>query len=344
MISRPCHASQGSGTNEARTEWETVVKITCLALETDGAMRPETEATAVAEWRAGAGPYWIDLSGGRPEAVTAWLAGLGLDPGMIELMQIGDDETRILPLAESVYVAYAVPTGDERSRPAHFGCLCLDRLVITMHEQPARSSVLEKAPFTKLKLQEGTTAGVVCALALVHSARLRHDVLRLRREGDVLAGRMDSDPGAVSLWEILPLKRRVQVLGALVDENLAVLEVLKASNKPALSLGRLAEPFQIAIEITRATDRDIDRLDRHVSDLQRRYEAAQQDKTNHRLGLLTILSGIFMPLTLLVGIYGMNFDIMPELHYRYSYPIALGGMALIAGGLYWYFRSRGWLK
>jgi magnesium transporter len=35
---------------------------------------------------------------------------------------------------------------------------------------------------------------------------------------------------------------------------------------------------------------------------------------------------------------------MPELHYRYSYPIALGVMALIAGGLYWYFRSRGWLK
>ena len=320
------------------------MKITCLALETGGAMRPETEAKAVAEWRAGAGPYWIDLSGGRPEAVTAWLAGLGLDPGMLELMQIGDDETRILPLAESVYVAYAVPAGDERSRPAHFGCLCLDRLVITMHEQPARASVLEKAPFTKLKLQEGTTAGVVCALALVHSARLRHDVLRLRREGDVLAGRMDSDPGAVSLGEILALKRRVLALGALVDEELAVLEVLKVSNKPALSLGRLAEPFQIAIEITRATDRDIDRLDRRVSDLQQRYEAAQQDKTNHRLGRLTILSAIFMPLTMIVGIWGMNFDVMPELHYRYSYPIALGGMALIAGGLYWYFRSRGWLK
>ena len=51
-----------------------------------------------------------------------------------------------------------------------------------------------------------------------------------------------------------------------------------------------------------------------------------------------------MPLTMIVGIWGMNFDVMPELHYPYGYPIALGGMALIAGGLYWYFRSRGWLK
>ena len=98
------------------------------------------------------------------------------------------------------------------------------------------------------------------------------------------------------------------------------------------------------VETTRATDRDIDRLHRRVSDLQQRYESAQQAETSRRLGLLTILSAIFMPLTLLDGIWGMNFDVMPELHYRYGYPVALGLMALVAGGLHWYFRSRGWLK
>ena len=51
-----------------------------------------------------------------------------------------------------------------------------------------------------------------------------------------------------------------------------------------------------------------------------------------------------MPLTLLAGIWGMNFEFMPELRYRYGYPSALGAMALVAGGLYWTFRSRGWLK
>ena len=98
----------------------------------------------------------------------------------------------------------------------------------------------------------------------------------------------------------------------------------------------------MAIEITRATDRDIDRLDRRASDLQARYESAQQDLVNRRLGLLTALSTIFMPLTLLAGIYGMNFDVMPELHYRYGYPLTLAAMALIAGGLFWIVRSRWW--
>ena len=303
-------------------------------------MRPEAEATALAGWRAGAGPYWIDIGGGRPEDVTAWLAGLGLEPGLLDLLHIGEDDTRILPLAESVFFAYPVMPEAEAGKPAHFRCLCLDRLVITMHEQPEEPSAHDEGPVTKLKLPNGTTAGVVCALTLLHSGRLRRLVVKLRREGDATVERMDLDPEAVSLAEILSLKRQVLALGGVLDEQFAVLEVLKAIDKPALPLLRLAEPFQIVIETARATDRDIDRLDRRVSDLQQRYVSVQQDKMNRRLALLTVLSAIFMPLTLFTGIEGMNFENMPELHYRYGYPVALAGMALIAGGLYWYFRTR----
>ena len=320
------------------------MKVTCLALDAGGGFRPEAEAAAVAGWRAGGGPYWIDIEGGGPEAVTAWLAGLGLDAGLLDQLQIGGDETRILSRAESVFVAYPIPSADEDGAPDHHALLCLDRLVITMHQQPEGYAVLDEAPVGRLRLPEATTAGVVCALALVHAARLRRQVVRLRREGDALTDKMDSDPRAVALEAILALKRRVLALGGLVDEELAVLEVLKASDRAALPLARLADSFQVVVETTRATDRDIERLDRRVSDLQQRYESAQQDETNRRLGLLTIFSAIFMPLTLMAGIWGMNFDVMPELRHRYAYPIALASMALIAGGLYGYFRSRGWLK
>ena len=51
-----------------------------------------------------------------------------------------------------------------------------------------------------------------------------------------------------------------------------------------------------------------------------------------------------MPLTFIAGIYGMNFDKMPELHFPFSYPAVLIIMALIAGGMYLYFKIRGWLE
>jgi magnesium transporter len=51
---------------------------------------------------------------------------------------------------------------------------------------------------------------------------------------------------------------------------------------------------------------------------------------------------LFAP-TLIGTVYGMNFDRMPELHWQYGYPFALGLMAIVCGGLYLIFKRRGWL-
>jgi magnesium transporter len=148
----------------------------------------------------------------------------------------------------------------------------------------------------------------------------------------------------VPLTDILALKHAALQLDAVVSDQLAVFDILQAVDKPMLQLTGMSEIFQIALGNARATDRGIDRLDSGTRDLQLRYDSAQQDKTNRRLAMLTILSAIFSPLTLLAGIYGMNFEYMPELGYRYAYFIVLGVMALIGSGLYWLLRLRGWLK
>jgi magnesium transporter len=59
--------------------------------------------------------------------------------------------------------------------------------------------------------------------------------------------------------------------------------------------------------------------------------------------ILTLISTIFIPLTFVAGVYGMNFDTMPELQWRWGYPVVLGVMALIALGLLLWFRATGWL-
>ena len=74
-----------------------------------------------------------------------------------------------------------------------------------------------------------------------------------------------------------------------------------------------------------------------------------QARTNDIVSLLTIISAIFIPLTFLVGVWGMNFDPnvspwnMPELEWRYGYPAALGLMALVGVALVGYFKWKKWL-
>ena len=67
------------------------------------------------------------------------------------------------------------------------------------------------------------------------------------------------------------------------------------------------------------------------------------NRTNQVMQVLTVMASIFIPLTFLVGVYGMNFDHMPELHVRWAYPALWGVMSALAIGLYLYFRGRGWL-
>ncbi|PWK68352.1 magnesium/cobalt transporter CorA [Aminobacter sp. AP02] len=68
-----------------------------------------------------------------------------------------------------------------------------------------------------------------------------------------------------------------------------------------------------------------------------------QSRTNEIIGVLTIVSAIFIPLTFLAGIWGMNFENMPELKTVYGYPAALGFMAFVAVGLVIIFKRRRWL-
>ncbi|MEN8799402.1 MAG: magnesium/cobalt transporter CorA [Flavobacteriaceae bacterium] len=73
------------------------------------------------------------------------------------------------------------------------------------------------------------------------------------------------------------------------------------------------------------------------------YNSALNNKLNDIIRVLTIFSVVFIPLTFLAGIYGTNFDYLPELHYPYAYPIFWGVLIAVAIGMIYFFRKRKWL-
>ena len=73
------------------------------------------------------------------------------------------------------------------------------------------------------------------------------------------------------------------------------------------------------------------------------YLSNVNDNMNQVMQVLTVISTIFIPLSFLTGLYGMNFQYMPELGYHYSYPILLGVMGLIVVTMLVYFKKNNWL-
>lgn len=81
-----------------------------------------------------------------------------------------------------------------------------------------------------------------------------------------------------------------------------------------------------------------------TADIRDSYLSLNSYQTNNVMNILTIVTSIFAPLTLIAGIYGMNFENMPELTWEYGYFLSLGLMGIIGVSMYLWFKSKGWFK
>lgn len=86
----------------------------------------------------------------------------------------------------------------------------------------------------------------------------------------------------------------------------------------------------------------IDSIRELTADMRDSYTAYSNNRMNAIMKTLTVITTIFMPLTFIAGIYGMNFAHMPELAWRWGYFAVLGGMAVLGVSMYAWFRWKGW--
>ena len=105
------------------------------------------------------------------------------------------------------------------------------------------------------------------------------------------------------------------------------------------------ETFNFFIRLHQKSLELLEQIDSDMSSLESAsnfYFSEQSRKMNEIMKTLTIISAIFIPLTFIVGVYGMNFDYMPELRSRNGYFIVMGSMFLLVIALIIYFKKRRW--
>jgi magnesium transporter len=86
-----------------------------------------------------------------------------------------------------------------------------------------------------------------------------------------------------------------------------------------------------------------DQINEQINNLLSLYLSISAQRTNEVIRVLTIFSVFFMPLTFIVGIYGMNFKVMPEIDWQYGYAYAIVLMVAITIAIYFWFKRKGWL-
>ncbi|MEM0542950.1 magnesium/cobalt transporter CorA [Flavobacterium sp. j3] len=130
---------------------------------------------------------------------------------------------------------------------------------------------------------------------------------------------------------IIPLRDSLYSIKSMKDDN-----VFNAVEHDNYSF--FARLHQKSLELLEQVEYDMTTLD-SASNF---YFSSQNHKMNEVIKTLTVVSVFFMPLTFIVGIYGMNFDVMPELRWRYGYFMIMSFMFFLLIGMILYFKKKKW--
>jgi magnesium transporter len=167
-------------------------------------------------------------------------------------------------------------------------------------------------------------------------------VEHLATELEELEEEVSEDPGHDTLTRLHEIRRNLVIIRRVGWPQREALRHIIHENSPFISAEAqvfLRHAEQHITQIMEAVDSSRE-MTNGLVDI---YLSNVSQRTNEVMKVLTLMASIFIPLTFIAGIYGMNFESMPELHNPLGYPLALGLMAAVAGGMIYFFWRRGWL-
>jgi len=288
---------------------------------------------------------WLDVEGGNPEALRELLTPFDLHPLVMDACTEPGVAGHFASYEKELYVQFSVLGRGSDPQLTRVSVICLPTTLLTIHNSsvPSITALINDLAGDR-RLITSKTSGLLYHLFDYIVDRLALRAGPAKAQAKAIAKALNENPDSVEIGEILKLKSRA---GELVDELEAVLfcvsrlRTVESKAFDRKELGVYLRDLAGALQNIQSASQ---RFEASLSDLHQQYVLTQQDKMNSRLQFLTVISAVFLPLTLLAGIYGMNFVSMPELQLPYGYPVVIGLMAVIVAVMLYAFHRRGWFR
>jgi magnesium transporter len=131
----------------------------------------------------------------------------------------------------------------------------------------------------------------------------------------------------------------ILIRGSIMDKQRLVSSLSRSSMVEKPEIVRLRVIIKDINSLLQHTQFSFERLEY----LQNTFLGLVNIEQNQVIKIFTVVTVVFMPPTLIASIYGMNFEVMPELHWRYGYPFAIGMMIFSSMAFLWFFKRKKWL-
>lgn len=294
---------------------------------------------------------WLDMQSPTPQEEETVQTALGIDVPTREDMEEIEDSSRLYLEGNAVFMTAMLPSRMDRDDPimAPVTFILTGSRLVTLRYHAPRA--FQTFPTRAEKIALGCIDGETVLMALLDAVidRLADILEYCGRDIDQISRGIfrtaPSAPGQRDFNGVLrEIGRQADVVSNMLDSLVSV-ERLLAFVGPAL--GTKAKENRSRIK---TLGRDTRFLTEHATFLSQKITFLL-DATlgminidqNATIKIFSIAAVVFLPPTLIASIYGMNFEVMPELGWLLGYPFALGLMVASAFLSFWFFKRRGWL-
>ncbi len=301
----------------------------------------------IEQWRGGDPDayLWIDLDESDGSEQSRWLAEFGADPVIIEQALAKRFPPKAITTGDNVFVLLRALNAEAQSiefQTIQIAFFIGARFLLTRHSMNSPS--IEKARARLLEAADAcsvTPAQLSLQITQTVVSRYVPIVLSLEQRLADIEDEMFENPADDLLNELLTYKRQLKNVRRIASYHTAICDVLARDRHPLFEASsrdilELREQFERLVSLANLYN-DL------ANDLMNGYLSLASHHLNKIMKVLTVITCIFVPLSFIAGVYGMNFEVMPELRMRDGYFAVLAFMATVAVSLLVLFRSRRWL-
>ncbi|WP_343664581.1 CorA family divalent cation transporter [Chryseobacterium mucoviscidosis] len=216
------------------------------------------------------------------------------------------------------------------------GIFILGRTIITIHRMKTKSIAETKKQLSAMKT-ETTSRNIALKIALLIMKSFDDESVSLLETMDNIENEifLKNTNHTNQIKRLYKLKRKSGLNSRVLTISTDAIDKFKLLGLQDSEAYDLKDKHKDVVA-------DFDHLNAQITNLIGMFLALSDQKANQVMKVLAIYSVYFLPITFIAGVYGMNFDNMPELHYKYGYHAVLGVMALVVICTFIYARRKQW--
>jgi Mg2+ and Co2+ transporter CorA len=290
------------------------------------------------------GESWFDIEDAQPEELRRFLAPLDLHPLMINRCLDSANTPGVISYDRAVLLEFPAALNLDALDPSYLTIILQSPVLVTIRTgpMPAITELINDIAAEKMPSLSHLIQIVYLILDELTDLSVKAET-EVRDKTLNVARALADNPDNVNARDLSNLRWQVDKLVSLIENQLYCVTGLNASDNRALQEPHRKAYIQDLVSEVEIAQRGVHRLEARVNGLYDSYQTVGTSRVEKRLRILTIVSAVTLPFSLIAGLLGMNVGGLPATQDHNGFIVVIILMAAIGAVELWYFKRKGWL-